>query len=137
MSMSTNEPNSDYRHLQRRGYPLSALFVLVAICGILLAQVTPIVRAVIQGEVGVTETIVAALAGGVLVMCLGVLVGMYHYRRWRGIGLGALTGALIGVTTGPLALVPADKSLGILAAAVGGAVVLLAIGVALRLASTN
>ncbi len=134
--MSTSDPNGDYQQMQRRGYPLSALFVLVAICGILLAQVTPIVRTAMAGEIGWLETLVSALIGGLAVMFLGALIGMYHYRRWRGIGLGALTGLLIGIAAGPMTLVPADKSPRILAVAVGGAAVLLAVGAGLRITST-
>ena len=80
-----------------RGYPLSALFLLVTASGVVLAMVTPIFRG--PQEAGWTELLIASIAGGVLLSLLGLFLGLFHYSRWRGV----LVGRALGRSPGPAA----------------------------------
>ena len=116
----------------RRNYPLSALFVLMAACGVITALMTPVVRAVVAGSVGAPEAVFAGFLGLIAVMLLGGVVGLYHCQHGRGLLWGLLTGAVIGVVAGPVVLSPASAFSSLIAMSAGGAVVLLLVGVALR-----
>jgi len=114
-----------------RSFPLSSLFVLVAGCAVVSALLTPVVRSVASGDLGARETALSSAAGGLVVMVIGVVVGLYHYRPLRGLGWGLLTGGVIGLLVGPIMLTP-GKSFGTLVGmSLGGAVVLLITGAAL------
>ena len=65
-------------------YPLSAVFYIVAVAAILFSLVAPM--------------IVLAILG----MFLGALIGLYHYRRRRGVGWGMLVGMFTGAFLGPI-----------------------------------
>jgi hypothetical protein len=116
-----------------RGYPLSALFLLVTASGVVLAMVTPVFRG--PQEAGWTELLIAAIAGGVLLSLVGLLLGLFHYSRWRGVLSGGLLGAVLGLLLGPLIFAsPASLPL-VLASSLGGAVVIVVVAAVARLTS--
>ena len=119
----------------RHTYPLSALFVLMAGCAVVASLVTPVARAVVAGKVGVPETITASVMGTILVTMLAGLIGLYHYRQWRGFLWGILTGALLGVVIGPVALAPIEAVPSIFSMSLLGGVMLVVIGAIFRFAS--
>ena len=116
----------------RHSFPLSALFMLVAACGVVAALITPVVRSVAEGGLGVSETLGASTLGCAVVTLLGGTVGLYHYHRLRGLLWGALTGAVIGCVVGPLVLAPASAFSSLMSIATFGAAVLVAIGAGFR-----
>lgn len=119
----------------RRGYPLGALFLLVAACAVLTAIVAPIGRSVASGDITLLELIVALIAGVIFVAFKGAIVGAFHFRVGRGIGIGTLTGAVLGLVAGPLVLLPVSAAIQIFSASVGGSILLVIVGVVLRLSS--
>jgi len=116
----------------QRGYPLVALFVLVAVCAILAAMSAPVVGVVISGQVGVGTVLAVTAAAGLATSCVGVVVGLHHHRRLIGALVGAGAGLVVGLLIGPLLVVPPDGFFSLLFAALGGSVVLLLIGVITR-----
>lgn len=114
-----------------RGYPLSALFLLVTACGVVLAMVTPIFRG--PQEAGWTELLIAALAGGGVLSLAGLLLGLFHYSRWRGVLAGTLLGGLLGLLLGPLIFAAPDNLPLVLLSSLGGAVVILGVAAVARL----
>ena len=116
-----------------QGYPLPALFLLVAVCGVVVAVVMPAIRTIASGRVEAGMVLVSL---GIATFCsslLGAIVGLHHFRRLRGLGWGIVAGLFVGLTVGLLAVVPPDRLSELTAAIIGGACVLLCIGVVARL----
>jgi hypothetical protein len=117
-----------------RGYPLSALFLLVTASGVVLAMVTPIFRG--PREAGWTELLIASLVGGVALSLLGLFLGLFHYSRWRGMLSGILLGGVLGLLLGPLVFAaPASLPL-VLLSSLGGAIVIVGVGAVASLTSS-
>ncbi|MBP88840.1 MAG: hypothetical protein CMJ64_19360 [Planctomycetaceae bacterium] len=112
----------------KQSYPLSALFVLVAACVVICALLTPVVRAVIESEIGGQDTAVASMGGSVVSMFVGAIIGLYHYRPFRGLTWGILTGGVIGMIVGPIILAPPDSLGSLMTMSLGGALVLIVTG---------
>jgi uncharacterized membrane protein len=111
--------------LPERGYPLSALFILMAACAIPMSMAAASGRAVAAGDVGAGEVTAAAVVGCGLTMALGMLVGIHHYRPGLGVILGAMAGAIIGSMAGPMVLTPEKDFVKLLALSVGGSAAML------------
>ena len=116
----------------RRSFPLSALFILMAACSIVAALMAPLSRAIVAGTIGFSDAAFASACGGALVMMMGALVGLYHHRRARGLGWGLLTGGLIGMVMGPVVLSPVSAFPSLLTLSVGGAAALLVVSAMFR-----
>jgi hypothetical protein len=117
------------------GYPLIALFLVLTGCAIIAALVGPAARAVSDGKIGLADALLSMLVGSVVVMVMGGIVGLFHYRRARGFGWGLLTGGVIGLFVGPIVLAPRESFATVISLSVGGAVMIILIGVAFRLSS--
>ena len=86
------------------GYPLSALFLAVAAAAVVISLAAPVIGSLSTGQVGVVVTVVAWSVGlGCLGAVLGGFLGLYHYRRLRGVGWGVLSGLVMGACLGPVA----------------------------------
>lgn len=118
----------DIEQTGRYSYPLSALFVLMAACGVATALITPVVRGVVTGDVGIAELIGTSLGGSVVVMVLCGILGLYHYRPVRGFFWGILTGGIIGLLVGPVMVAPTKYFLSLVLTSLVGAVLLVAMG---------
>lgn len=112
-----------------QSYPLSALFLLVAACAVICALLTPVVRAIVVGDVGGEDTAIASAGGAFLSMMVGAVIGLYHYRPFRGLAWGILTGGVIGMIVGPVILAPAESLSSLVTMSLGGAIVLVLTGV--------
>jgi hypothetical protein len=89
-----------------RGYPLAALFVLIAACAALAGAVTPVLRAAFRGETD-EELLIGLVIGGAFgCMLLGAIVGMLNFRWLVGAALGSATGLVIGALAGLLMMTP-------------------------------
>lgn len=116
-----------------RGYPLSALLLLVTASGVILAVVAPIVRG--PREAGWGDVLAASITGGVALTVLGAFLGLFHYSRWRGVLCGAPLGGVLGLLLGPLIYVPPASFPEVILTAVGGAVVIVGVAALARLTS--
>jgi hypothetical protein len=97
MTESTRPANS---------YPLSALFVLIAICSILTAMINPVARAISADQTSILQTTLAAIAVACVGLTVGLAIGLYHHRRMRGALMGMSVGIAVGVISGLLMLSP-------------------------------
>ena len=127
MNNDQNKPESN----TRGGYPLLALFFAVAASAVLISLLAPIVTLVDSNEVSLEEFIAALVIGGVVGMIHGLFIGLYHYRRLLGAGLGILTGTVIGSVVGPVVLSPSYTE--VMATCMGGSVLLLVLGFVCRI----
>ena len=122
---------SDTIHNRRRSYPLSVLFVLMTACGVVSAFTAPVVRAVVSGGLRVTDALVAHVVGGLVGLMIGAILGLYHYRRVRGLFWGVATGIGVGFMAGPIVLAPPRESAHLAITSVCGAVLLFILGAVL------
>ena len=116
----------------RRGYPLGALFVLVAVSAVLAAALAPSLRAVAADKLKWWEPLGAA---GISVVVLGVIgagAGALYYPHWRGLLVGGIAGGLIGIVAGPLALVSPRELLPAALAMFVGSIIAVAIAAVMR-----
>ena len=123
------------RRTSGRGFPLSALLLLVTASAVIMAVVAPILRG--PREAGWGELLGAAIFGGVLLVVLGSLLGLFHYSRWRGVLWGGLVGGVLGLLLGPLIFVPPASFPEVLLTALGGAVVIVGVAAVARLTSVS
>lgn len=112
------------------GYPLSALFVVVTVCAILAAMLSPLARGQFDGTMLAGSTIGLGLLG----LLAGFVVGATYPSRLTFIPLGSLSGLLLGLCLGPLVVLPVHSLATIFAACVGGAVAIVGVAVIVRLA---
>lgn len=133
--MINESMNSTDQNVQS-GYPLSALFVLLAGCAVMSALLTPIVHAVVARVLTIGQVAGASVGGAILVGLVGGVVGLYHYRLWRGVGWGVLTGGILGTLIGPVMLAPPEAIGHLVITSIGGSLVLLITGAALGFSSS-
>jgi hypothetical protein len=120
------------RETRQYRYPLSALFVLMAACGVATALVAPVVQSVIAGDVGLAELLGTSLGGSLGMMVLCSILGLYHYRPMRGFLWGAVTGGLLGMVVCPVMVAPPESFPSLLLTSLVGATLLVAMGALLR-----
>lgn len=119
--------------LPERGYPLSALFVLMAACAIPMSMAAAAGRAIAEGDIGAQEMTGAALGGCVGMGVLGMIVGLHHYRPLVGVIVGGLAGALIGSMAGPMVLAPQRDFPQLMLLSLGGSAAMVTVAALLRL----
>jgi hypothetical protein len=113
----------------RRGYPLGALFVLVAACAVLIAGAAPYVQLVAQTKADFETLLAALVIGGGCGLVLGIILGLHHFRRALGTLVGAGAGTVIGATAGLITLLPADRFLTVAAAMSAGSGLIVVVAV--------
>ncbi len=110
--------------IPERGYPLSALFVLMAACAVPMSMAAAAGRAISAGDIGGSEVTFAALGGCSVMTIAGAIVGLYHLRQGLGVTVGALAGAVIGSMVGPITMVPARDFPNLMLISLGGSAVM-------------
>jgi hypothetical protein len=118
--------------IPERGYPLSALFLLMAACAIPMSMAAAAGRAISQGDVGADDMALAALLGCTGTMMLGMIIGLHHYRPLLGAIVGGLAGALIGSMAGPVVLAPRQDFPKLMLVSVVGSAAMVAVAAWLR-----
>ncbi len=111
----------------RRGFPLSLLFLLMALFAIPLAML-----GALAGEEGYYEDNGRAGATVFLMLITGVVIGAHQYRRLSGMLMGFAMGAVFGALGAPLVNAQAETTPRLLAMASAGAVVLVVFSYTLR-----
>ena len=90
----------------RRGYPLAALFVLVAACAALAGAVTPVLRAAFKGDMDEEVLVWAVLGSAFGCVLLGAILGMLNFRWLVGAAIGAACGLVLGALSGLILMTP-------------------------------
>ena len=91
-----------------RGVSLANLFLLITVCGVLVAHVIPVLEAARKAN-NLFGFIPWILGGAVAGMFVGIPVGMCQRRPWLGVALGIPLGLMVGAIIGPLATLPAER----------------------------
>jgi hypothetical protein len=118
--------------LSRQGYPLGALFVLVAVCAVLVAGATPLVRMVVDGGVEASQFFIALAAGFLCGTAAGIGLGLFQFRLGLGLVMGAGAGGFIGMVAGVMALMPSHEVLTAAAAMTAGSGLVVAVAIVMR-----
>jgi hypothetical protein len=116
----------------RRGYPLGALFVLVAVCAVLVAGLTPVVRETLAGKGDGWAFLASMLIGAGCGLVVGVVAGLLQFRYGLGVLLGTLAGTLIGAAAGPMALLSRSQVGSAAAAMTVGSGLVVAVALVMR-----
>ena len=116
----------------RRGYPLGTLFVLVAICAVLAAGLAPAFQAVADEKLQWWQPLGAAGIAAFWLGKVGLVAGVLYYPHWRGLAVGWVAGACVGIVAGPLTLVSHRELLPVFLAMCVGTVIAVATAAVMR-----
>ena len=115
-----------------RGYPLGALFVLVTVCAVLLAGVSPLIN-MFQKDRIPPETFAAVMGGSLLGgMILGMILGLFQFNVGQGVAMGMGAGLVVGMTAGALSLLGSQHIWAAAIAMTAGSGFIVAIAVLMR-----
>lgn len=118
-----------------RGYPLGALFLLVAVCAVILALVTLLMQEPKRLDDLAGPILASAAVGFFVVMLLGILVGQFHFSRLRGMAWGAVVGGLLGLSFGPILFISASAFPYVLLTSLIGAILVIGTATVIRLST--
>jgi hypothetical protein len=118
----------------RRGYPIGALFVLVAVCAVMLAGISPLMR-MAEGEIESLHVLTAVGCGVLVGLVTGLILGLLQFRMGLGIVLGVSVGAIIGAAGGLMALLSAQQMLPAAAAMTAGSALVVGVAYVMRRAT--
>ena len=116
-----------------RGYPLGALFLLVATCAVILALVTLLMREPERLEELVVPILISAAVGAFVLMLMGIFVGLFHFSRLHGIAWGILVGGLLGLFFGPILYISVSAFPHVLLTSLVGAILVVGTATVIRL----
>jgi len=135
MTTSRPEASSKEQADAAGGFPLSALFLLTALCCVLAALAMQYVRSALAGELHWEILLVASVVGAVQGMILGSLLGLAQRGPVTGMFVGGPTGFVLGAIVAPLCLVPVEQLSGIMGVTIGGSALLIVVAVVIRMVS--
>ena len=115
-----------------RGYPIGALFVLVSVCAVLAAGVTPLARTAVgggelEGDLGWYVGI-----GAICGLVCGAILGAIYYRFPVGMAMGLGAGTIIGAASGAMALMPGNQLITAAAAMTAGSGLVVGVALVMR-----
>ncbi len=110
-----------------QGYPLSSLFILIALFAVLAAHLSPLATAQQRKELSVTTVLTAPMVGAFVGACFGVIIGLYHYQRQRGVLLGLAMGVVMGAICGVILAISVSLGWQMVLTSMASAVVLLGV----------
>ncbi|MCE9529368.1 MAG: hypothetical protein K8R36_25240 [Planctomycetales bacterium] len=116
----------------KRGYPLGTLFVLITICAVLTAGLSPTIRAVAADKLKWWDPLFAAGVGSVVLALIGFCAGGLYYPHWRGLLCGGMAGVFVGLVAGPLTLVESRDLVPVTLAMTVGSIIAIAIAAVMR-----
>ena len=86
---------------QHQGYPLSSLFLLIALIAAISAHISPLFNAPL-GSSEPQNLVMLSFLSGTAGAFFGMVIGLYHYRRVKGLIWGVLLGVVFGSLCGPV-----------------------------------
>lgn len=116
----------------RSGYPLGALFVLVAASAVLAAGATPVVRLVMAGREELGTLLGAVGIGAGCGLLVGLVIGLLQFRRALGAAMGVLAGIVIGGSGGAISLLPSNQITAVAAAMTAGSALIVGVALIMR-----
>ena len=119
--------------MQTKTYPLYFLFVLVTICAVLAAMLVTVVPSLRRSHWSIDYVATWIVSAGLLTAALGTLVGRHHVNRVKGTLFGGSLGFVLGAAVGPLFFVNERHFGQLLAAQIGGAILLVCVAACLSL----
>jgi hypothetical protein len=118
-----------------RGYPIGALFVLVSVCAVLAAGVSPLARSEPGGVELDQETLWTIGLGAFSGLICGAILGAMYYRFPMGMLMGIAAGTAIGSVAGAMALIPGNQLVTAAAAMTAGSALVVGVAVLMRRAN--
>jgi hypothetical protein len=115
----------------RRGISLANLFLLVTVCGVLAANLMPVMETARKTN-SLGALVPWSLAGAVIGMVLGIPIGLCQRRPWLGLGLAIPLGLLVGAVTGPMSILPPERFGGLIRISLGGGAALVVFAIVAR-----
>lgn len=116
----------------RRGYPLGALFVLVAASAVLIAGASPLARLAMGEDFDIARGLFAVAIGAGWGVLIGALSGWLTYRAFSAAGLGAVAGFFIGAASGAICLLPGHELAPVAAAMTAGSALIIGVALVMR-----
>jgi hypothetical protein len=126
-------PQGSRQHHIDRGYTIGTLFLLIATCATILALISPLARGRLNEEFGVPQLVIVSLLGGLVLGFVGMIIGLFRYRKMIGVMQGILVGIFLGFMFGPLILIPADDFTMVISLGLAGAVCIVVVAAGIRL----
>ena len=125
--MNSKAPSTSAR---TSSFSLAALLFLLACAAVLLALLLPALQTWNEQQLGPYTFVSTALSVGAFASVLGGLIGLFHYRRLRGLGWGLLAGLGTGICVGPVVL--SDHYGQVVVTCLGGSLLLLVLATVFR-----
>jgi uncharacterized membrane protein len=119
-------------NISRQGYPLGALFVLVTLCAVLAAGVSPLVQMAKDGDIEPSSVLIALACGALCGITIGIIIGLLQFRIGLGMILGAGAGAVIGAAAGAMSLLSSDQMVTAAAAMTAGSGLVVCVAIVMR-----
>ncbi len=117
---------------QSKGFPLSSLFILIALCAVLAAHLNSLATAQPQSDLSDNAVLTVTLLGMLFGACFGVVIGLYHFQRARGVSLGLTTGIVLGAMCGFILAISVSQAWRTVLTSTAGAVILLSVAAFVR-----
>ncbi len=107
--------------------------MLVTICAVLTGMLVPVIPSLLSSSWGSVNVAICIVATGLLTAALGTLIGRHHVNRTIGTIYGGTLGILIGAAVSLLYFVDEQHFGQLLAAQIGGAILLVCVAACLSL----
>ncbi len=117
----------------RQSYPIVTLFIVIAVCALLLS----VGLGHVDWNTVTVEGVQSVVAFGFAMGMVGALVGLHSWRRRRGFFRGGMVGMLLGLVLGPLLFVAEEDLTRIVTLEVLGSFALIVLGVLARVAKSD
>lgn len=106
----------------QRGFSLGAIFLAITLFAVVISQFG---WGIARAE-GLRFKLSFAMAlGGTGGLLFGIMIGLYHYRRFYGAMVGMLTGLIFGALMGPICAAAFQNPMPALVASFGGSLALI------------
>lgn len=106
--------------------------MLVTLCAVLVAGISPLVKNLNDGTVSPGELSAYLIGGAVGGKFLGIILGLFQFRIGRGVLVGAGVGLVIGLVGGAMSLLSGRQVFTAATAMTAGSGLIVAVAVMMR-----